>query len=101
MAQARTRNARVVFPEGNDERIVAAARRLKDEQIALPILLGVRAEIDAAAARAGVSLDGVVTADPQESTRLDAYAALYAGRPDTNPKDRGAAGAQTALFTPA
>ena len=82
-AQARGRGKRVVFPEGHDERIVAAARRLLDEQIALPILLGAPAEIEAAAARAHVSLDGIVTVDPQSSERLDAYASLYAvSRPD-------------------
>ncbi len=63
--KVRGRGLRVVFPEGGDERIVAAARRLKDERIAEPIVLG---ELDA-------------------SDKLDAYAALYAqGRPDSNPK---------------
>ncbi len=61
----RGRGLRVVFPEGGDERIVAAARRLKDERIAEPIVLG---ELDA-------------------SDKLEAYAALYSqGRPDSNPK---------------
>ncbi|MDB5809537.1 MAG: Phosphate acetyltransferase [Betaproteobacteria bacterium] len=87
IAQARAKPKRLVLPEGGDERIVAAARRLQDEGIALPIVLGTRAEIEAAAARAGVTLDGITTVDPQESTRLDAYAALYAqSRPDANPK---------------
>ena len=62
----RGRGLRVVFPEGGDERIVAAARRLRDEGIAEPIVLG--GDLDA-------------------SERLDAYAALYVqGRPDANPK---------------
>ncbi len=87
MEEVRGRGKRLVFPEGNDERIVAAARRLKDERIAVPVLLGTRAEIGAAAARAGVSLEGVVTLDPQESARLETYAGLYAaGRPDTSAK---------------
>lgn len=55
---------RVVFPEPQDERIAAAAARLRDERLAEPILL----------------------ADAQDA-RLDAYAALYVqGRPDANPK---------------
>jgi phosphate acetyltransferase len=87
IAQARATLKRLVLPEGGDERIVAAARRLKDDGIALPVLLGTRAEIDAAAARAGVSLVGLNTLDPQESARLEGYAALYAAsRPDANPK---------------
>ncbi|MBS0335388.1 MAG: hypothetical protein JSS40_00920 [Proteobacteria bacterium] len=61
----RGRGLRVVFPEGGDARIVAAAHRLREEGIAEPIVLG---EVDA-------------------SGKLDAYAALYVkGRPDSNPK---------------
>jgi phosphate acetyltransferase len=61
----RGRGLRVAFPESGDERIVAAARRLNDEQLAKTILIG----------------------DPESSDRLDAYAALYReGRPDANPK---------------
>ena len=90
MAQARTRARRLVFPEGNDERIVGAARRLADERIALPVLLGTRAEIGAAAARAGVSLDGLEMLDPQESGRLETYAGLYtASRPEASAKVAG------------
>lgn len=90
IAQARGRSRRLVFPEGHDERIVAAARKLKDERIAVPILLGAGAEIGAAAARAGVSLDGLVTLSPGQSDRLEAYAALYrAGRPDASPTVAG------------
>ena len=64
-AQIRGRGLRVVFPEGEDGRIVAAARRLRDEGLADPILLE----------------------HPEASDRLDAYAALYrAGRPDANPR---------------
>ena len=40
IAQAKTRNLTVVLPEGADGRILAAARRLKDEGIARPVLLG-------------------------------------------------------------
>ena len=47
----------VVLPEGQDTRIVTAARRLKDEGLARPIVLGRTAEVSAAAQQAGVSLD--------------------------------------------
>jgi len=90
IARARASRTRVVFPEGHDERIVAAARRLADDGIAQPILLGANAEIAAAAGRAGVSLDRLVVTDPSASERLDAYAALYVtGRPDANAKVAG------------
>ena len=37
---ARQRNRKIVLPEGDDERIIAAAARLAREKIASPILLG-------------------------------------------------------------
>ena len=40
--EARQRRRCVVLPEGEDPRVVAAARRLKDEALAEPILLGQR-----------------------------------------------------------
>ncbi|HJQ63669.1 MAG TPA: phosphate acetyltransferase [Burkholderiales bacterium] len=87
IARARERAGRVVFPEGHDERIVAAARKLQDEGIAAPVLLGAADEIDDAADRAGVSLDGIAIIDIAQSDRLPHYAERYrAGRPDTNPK---------------
>lgn len=87
IAQVRGRGKRVVFPEGHDERIVAAARRLADGGIAHPVLLGAKEEIGAAAARAGVALADVVTIDPESSERLGEYAALYArGRPSASAK---------------
>ena len=85
IARARERVARVVFPEGHDERIVAAARALKDQGIATPLLLGAAHDITEAAARAGVSLDGIAMRDAPSSDRLQDYAQLYcAGRPDTS-----------------
>jgi phosphate acetyltransferase len=88
IARARERVRRVVFPEGHDERIVAAARRLHDERIAAPVVLGDRSEIAAAADRAGIGLDGITVSDAAaDGAALQKYSALYrAGRPDTNPK---------------
>lgn len=84
--RARARGARPVFPEGHDERIVAAARKLKTFGIATPILVGTHADVRAAAARAGVSLEGITVLDPEESSRLKAYASLYAAsRPNATP----------------
>jgi hypothetical protein len=55
---------------------------VKDGGIAAPVLLGLPAEIEAAAGRAGVSLAGIATLDPERSDRLKDYAELYAsGRP--------------------
>ena len=68
---------RLVLPEGDDERIVAAARRLEDEGIAHPIVLSENP------ARSG----GIEVIDPGRSDRLDAYAHVYVTeRPNTNDK---------------
>ncbi len=68
----------VVLPEGHDERIVQAARQIKDQGIAEPILLGKEEEIKAAAEQGGVSLDGIKTIDPKTSDKLEAYTEAYA-----------------------
>ena len=73
----------VVLPEGGDERIAQAARTLKDEELAEPILLGKGDEVAAAAARAGVALTGIRVIDSRASDRVGSYAARYvAGRDD-------------------
>jgi len=78
--RARGENLSVVLPEGRDERIIQAARRLKDEDIARPIVLGRPEQIEAAVAKAGVNLDGIETINPKESEKLDAYAERYSRR---------------------
>ena len=86
-ARARAAPRRLVLPEGHDERIVAAARRLQDEGLARPVLLGSAADLGAAAERGGVSFEGIEVIDPEHSADLARYAALYAeGRPNANPK---------------
>jgi phosphate acetyltransferase len=72
------RGLSVVLPEGNDERILQAARKLRDRDLARPILLGKPEEIEAAAKKAGVSAADLPRIDPKTSDRLDAYAARYA-----------------------
>jgi phosphate acetyltransferase len=74
----RGRSLSVVLPEGRDERVIAAARRMKDEGIAEPIVLGKPAQLAAAATAAGVGLDGISVIDPAGSAALAAYAASYA-----------------------
>ncbi len=82
---ARARRRRVVFPEALDERIVAAAQRLRDDALADVILLGPREDIARAARRHGASLEGLTVIDPGASERLDAFVELYArARPNVN-----------------
>ena len=85
IAQAKQRRRTVVLPEGDDPRVLQAARRLHDEGIARPLLIGARAALEESAAAAGVSLDAIERVAPAESGALDAYAALYLeGRPKAN-----------------
>ncbi len=54
----------IVFPEGSDPRVLSAAVRLADEGLLVPLVLGSSAEINRAAAKAGVSTDNIKTLDP-------------------------------------
>jgi len=77
------RGLSVVLPEGGDKRIIQAARRLKDEGIARPIVLGKPEQIEAAMEEAGVTLDGIETIDYRSSDKLEFYAKKYIeGRDD-------------------
>jgi malate dehydrogenase (oxaloacetate-decarboxylating)(NADP+) len=63
--KAQARPMRAVYPHGADIRIIRAARRVIDERIATPVLLGDVAEIRAIAADKDVALDGVQLLDPR------------------------------------
>jgi phosphate acetyltransferase len=71
----------LVFPEGNERRIVHAARRLLDESLAFPILLGDQETLEEAAQREGVSTEQLSVVDPATSELVDRYAAIYAAGP--------------------
>ncbi len=64
---------RVVFPEGEEPKIIRAAAQLVDDGIAEPVLLGNRTAIEETAARIGVSLAEVAIEDPGTSGRLEEY----------------------------
>ena len=81
--RVRAKQLSVVLPEGDDERIIKAARILRDEDIAQPIVLGKPEQIEAAMSKAGVNLNGIETINPRQGDRLDAYVGKYiAGRDD-------------------
>ena len=74
LARARAARRTIVLPESADPRILAAAKALLDDGIALPILIGDAETAQAAARRAGIDLAGVSIADPTRSPRVDDYA---------------------------
>lgn len=65
---------RIVFPEGEEPKIIRAAAILVDEGIAMPTLLGRRETIEAVAKAANISLDDIVIEDPASSPRREEYA---------------------------
>jgi len=65
---------RIVFPEGDDARILKAARILADDGIAEPILLGDPDAIRRQADDADVTLEEITLANPRASAHLDGFA---------------------------
>jgi malate dehydrogenase (oxaloacetate-decarboxylating)(NADP+) len=65
---------RVVYPEGEEPKIIRAAQIVVDEGIAHPILLGNRAAIERTASQMNIALDDIEIEDPSSSPRREAYA---------------------------
>jgi malate dehydrogenase (oxaloacetate-decarboxylating)(NADP+) len=65
---------RVVLPEGEEPKVILAARQCVDDDIAHPILLGKRENVADIARRFGVSLDGIQVENPAASDMSDFYA---------------------------
>jgi malate dehydrogenase (oxaloacetate-decarboxylating)(NADP+) len=74
MRKAQAKPKRVVFPEGDNERILRACHILVDEKIAQPVLLGSENLIRSRAAEAGVNLDNMEIVDVDRSTWREIYA---------------------------
>jgi len=76
ISRAQQEPKRVVFPEGEDPKILRAAQILVDEQIAQPILLGRVDRVRQLADEMGIPLDGIVLEEPAASKHRDRYAQL-------------------------
>ncbi|MBW3629239.1 MAG: NADP-dependent malic enzyme, partial [Gemmatimonadetes bacterium] len=73
--RARRNPQRIVYPEGEHERIIRAAARVKEEGIAHPLLIGRPARIRQQAEDLGISLDGMGLVDPAaDEERKEEYA---------------------------
>jgi malate dehydrogenase (oxaloacetate-decarboxylating)(NADP+) len=69
---------RIVYPEGDNKKIVRAAVRVMEENLAIPVLLGNRGEIELQLAQHGVVDNGIEIIDPtQEEERIERYAVEY------------------------
>jgi malate dehydrogenase (oxaloacetate-decarboxylating)(NADP+) len=75
--KARRQAKRVVFPEGEESKILRACQILVDEKIALPILLGGEEAVRSRVAALHLHLDAVPVIDPASSPDLERYAAEF------------------------
>jgi malate dehydrogenase (oxaloacetate-decarboxylating)(NADP+) len=68
---------RIVFPEGEEVKIVRAAKILVDEGVCRPVLLGDREVITELLAEHEIDGDSVEVVDPAADDRRDAYAETF------------------------
>jgi malate dehydrogenase (oxaloacetate-decarboxylating)(NADP+) len=75
--KAQAEPKRIVFPEGEEEKILRAAQLIIDEKIARPILLGSRTLIRQRIADLGLDLAGAEIINPGKAARFDEYVTAY------------------------
>ncbi len=80
--RAKEAPARVVYAEGEDERVLRAVQTAIDEGIAKPILIGRREVVERRMERLGLHIrlgEHVELCDPEDDPRYNEYWALYHG----------------------
>ncbi len=66
---------RVVYPEGDNRKVIRAAIRVMEENLATPVLLGERVKVEAMLKQQGVTDHQIEVIDPaEEEERLERYA---------------------------
>jgi phosphate acetyltransferase len=76
-ASVKGKGARVVYPEGLEERAIRAAGWLRERDLVVPVLIGPVAAIAERAKGLGVSLEGVVVRDPATDPKRAEFEAEY------------------------
>lgn len=74
VTKAQRSQKKVVFPEGEEEKILRASQILVDERICTPILLGKRETIEKKASELDIDLREILIVDPNKSERFFSYA---------------------------
>ncbi|MGM0837094.1 MAG: phosphate acetyltransferase [Bacillota bacterium] len=74
------KDIKIVFPEGNDERVLTAVARLAAENMVQPIVVGDLEEINGLAASLKLTLDGVEIYDPKTYEHMDELVASFVER---------------------
>ena len=68
---------RIVFPEGQEDKILRAANIIVEEKIATPILLGSRTIISQKISELGLDLGDVEVINPKKSPKFEEYVSGY------------------------
>ena len=68
---------RIVYPEGEDSRVLQAAIKAKNTGLCVPTLLGNQGKIGETANKLGLSLEGLEIIDPKTSPRTKEFSAVY------------------------
>ena len=74
MNKAKAFPKKIVFPEGDDDRILQAVSRIKEEGIAIPVVLGDYDKIKWRAGELHLDFEGVEIVNPEQSDKFDSYA---------------------------
>ena len=72
---------RIVFPEGEDCRIISAARMFAANKLGVPILIGSRGKIEAQAKEMGISLENVRIFEIEKSDDFPELLKIFGGMP--------------------
>ncbi|SDH89694.1 phosphotransacetylase [Alteribacillus persepolensis] len=70
----------IVFPEGEDDRIIKAASQLSQDKMVKPIVVGNKEEVERKAVSLAVSLDGIDIYDPASYAHFDTLVTAFVER---------------------
>ncbi len=72
----KSNEVRLVFPEGEDQRIQSAVVRLQSEKLMKPIVLGNKERIEESSKKNGINMEGIEIIDPETYDRFEDMVAL-------------------------
>lgn len=98
--RARSIRKRIVLPEGEDPRVIAAAEEITSDSLATITLLGRPAKIESVAKEISANLKGITLQDPASSPRLASYSQILHDlrRSKGNTEEESHAAARTPLY---
>ena len=75
--KAKSNLKKIVFPEGNDERILEAVSKVKEQGLAIPIILGNSDDVLALAKEYNIDLSDIEIINNKDQDKIDVYAKEY------------------------